>query len=125
MATAIRMPDIGTNVEECKLLAWRVREEERVKRGGACRDRDRQGGCRTRDNGRGCAFAARPASAQRVPKIVESAPVKQAVKQIITPASNQRLSSLATDLSVTRIRTNLMSLSFGIVSKYDRSASTT
>jgi pyruvate dehydrogenase E2 component (dihydrolipoamide acetyltransferase) len=33
MAVAIRMPDMGTNVEECKLLAWRVREGERVKRG--------------------------------------------------------------------------------------------
>src|SRR5215469_12067759 len=33
MAVAIRMPDLGTNVEECKLLAWRVREGEGVKRG--------------------------------------------------------------------------------------------
>jgi pyruvate/2-oxoglutarate dehydrogenase complex dihydrolipoamide acyltransferase (E2) component len=33
MAVAIKLPDMGTNVEECKLLAWRVREGERVKRG--------------------------------------------------------------------------------------------
>jgi pyruvate dehydrogenase E2 component (dihydrolipoamide acetyltransferase) len=33
MAVAIKLPDMGTNVEECKVLAWRVREGERVKRG--------------------------------------------------------------------------------------------
>ena len=33
MAVAIRLPDMGTNVEECKLLAWRIREGGPVKRG--------------------------------------------------------------------------------------------
>ncbi len=33
MAAVIKLPDMGTNVEECKLLTWRVREGERVKRG--------------------------------------------------------------------------------------------
>jgi len=33
MAVAIRLPDMGTAVEQCKLLAWRVEEGARVKRG--------------------------------------------------------------------------------------------
>jgi pyruvate dehydrogenase E2 component (dihydrolipoamide acetyltransferase) len=33
MASAIRLPDLGTNVEECKVLSWRVKEGEAVKRG--------------------------------------------------------------------------------------------
>lgn len=38
MAVAIRLPDMGTNVEECKLLAWRVQEGQRVKRGEVLAD---------------------------------------------------------------------------------------
>lgn len=33
MAVAIRLPDMGTNVEECKVHAWRVQVGEQVKRG--------------------------------------------------------------------------------------------
>lgn len=33
MAVAIRLPDMGTNVEECRVQAWRVQEGEPVKRG--------------------------------------------------------------------------------------------
>ena len=33
MAVAIRLPDIGTNVEECKVLRWRIGLGEAVKRG--------------------------------------------------------------------------------------------
>ncbi len=38
MAVAVKLPDLGTNVEECKLLAWRVQEGETVKRGQALAD---------------------------------------------------------------------------------------
>jgi pyruvate dehydrogenase E2 component (dihydrolipoamide acetyltransferase) len=38
MAVAIRLPDMGTNVEECKLQAWRVQEGEKVKRGDVLAD---------------------------------------------------------------------------------------
>ncbi len=38
MAVAIKLPDMGTNVEECKLHAWRVQEGERVKRGDVLAD---------------------------------------------------------------------------------------
>ena len=38
MAVAIRLPDMGTNVEECKLQAWRVQEGQRVKRGDVLAD---------------------------------------------------------------------------------------
>ena len=38
MAVAIRLPDIGTNVEECKILSWRVREGDAVKRGDVLAD---------------------------------------------------------------------------------------
>jgi pyruvate dehydrogenase E2 component (dihydrolipoamide acetyltransferase) len=38
MAVAIRLPDIGTNVEECKVLSWRVREGDAVKRGDILAD---------------------------------------------------------------------------------------
>jgi pyruvate dehydrogenase E2 component (dihydrolipoamide acetyltransferase) len=38
MAVAVRLPDMGTNVEECKLLAWRVQEGEPVKRGQVLAD---------------------------------------------------------------------------------------
>ncbi len=33
MASAIKLPDMGTNVEECKLLSWLVKEGDPVKRG--------------------------------------------------------------------------------------------
>ncbi len=33
MAVVVKLPDMGTNVEDCKVLAWRVREGEHVKRG--------------------------------------------------------------------------------------------
>ena len=33
MAVAIRLPDMGTNVEECRIQTWRVNEGEPVKRG--------------------------------------------------------------------------------------------
>ena len=33
VAVAIRLPDMGTNVEECKIQTWRVKEGEAVKRG--------------------------------------------------------------------------------------------
>lgn len=33
VAVAIKLPDMGTNVEECRVQAWRVREGEAVKRG--------------------------------------------------------------------------------------------
>jgi len=33
MATAIRVPDLGTNVEEVRLLAWKVAVGDAVKRG--------------------------------------------------------------------------------------------
>lgn len=33
MAAAIRLPDMGTNVEECKILSWLVKEGDHVKRG--------------------------------------------------------------------------------------------
>ena len=38
MAVAVKLPDLGTNVEECKLLTWRVQEGEAVKRGQALAD---------------------------------------------------------------------------------------
>lgn len=38
MAVAIKLPDMGTNVEECKLHAWRVQEGQRVKRGDVLAD---------------------------------------------------------------------------------------
>jgi pyruvate dehydrogenase E2 component (dihydrolipoamide acetyltransferase) len=38
MAVAIRLPDMGTNVEECKVLAWRVHEGDAVKRGEVLAD---------------------------------------------------------------------------------------
>jgi pyruvate dehydrogenase E2 component (dihydrolipoamide acetyltransferase) len=33
MAVVIKLPDMGTNVDECRLLAWRVQEGQRVRRG--------------------------------------------------------------------------------------------
>jgi len=33
MAIAIKLPDMGTTVDECKVLAWKVREGDSVKRG--------------------------------------------------------------------------------------------
>ena len=33
VATAIKLPDMGTNVEECRVQVWRVQEGESVKRG--------------------------------------------------------------------------------------------
>src|ERR1035437_7415029 len=38
MAVAIRLPDMGTNVEECKLQSWRVQEGQKVKRGAVLAD---------------------------------------------------------------------------------------
>ncbi len=38
MAVAIRLPDMGTNVEECKVHAWRVQVGEQVKRGEVLAD---------------------------------------------------------------------------------------
>jgi pyruvate dehydrogenase E2 component (dihydrolipoamide acetyltransferase) len=38
MAAAIKLPDMGTNVEECKLLSWRIQEGQRVKRGDVLAD---------------------------------------------------------------------------------------
>jgi pyruvate dehydrogenase E2 component (dihydrolipoamide acetyltransferase) len=38
MAVAIKLPDMGTNVEECKLVSWRVQEGQRVKRGDVLAD---------------------------------------------------------------------------------------
>ena len=38
MAIAIRLPDMGTNVEECKVLAWKVKEGDLVKRGDVLAD---------------------------------------------------------------------------------------
>jgi len=38
MAVAIRLPDMGTNVEECKVLAWKVKEGDSVKRGDVLAD---------------------------------------------------------------------------------------
>ena len=38
MAVAIKLPDMGTNVEECKLQAWRVQEGQQVKRGDVLAD---------------------------------------------------------------------------------------
>jgi len=38
MAVAIRLPDMGTNVEECKVLGWRVKPGEAVKRGDVLAD---------------------------------------------------------------------------------------
>jgi pyruvate dehydrogenase E2 component (dihydrolipoamide acetyltransferase) len=38
MAVAIKLPDMGTNVEECKLLSWRVQEGQHVKRGDVLAD---------------------------------------------------------------------------------------
>lgn len=38
MAVAIRLPDMGTNVEECKVLSWRVKPGEAVKRGDVLAD---------------------------------------------------------------------------------------
>jgi len=38
MAIAIRLPDMGTNVEECKVLAWKVKEGDSVKRGDVLAD---------------------------------------------------------------------------------------
>ncbi|MGD1101073.1 MAG: biotin/lipoyl-containing protein [Terriglobia bacterium] len=38
MAIAIRLPAMGTNVEECKVLAWKVKEGDFVKRGDVLAD---------------------------------------------------------------------------------------
>jgi pyruvate/2-oxoglutarate dehydrogenase complex dihydrolipoamide acyltransferase (E2) component len=38
MAIAIKLPDMGTNVEECKVLAWKVKEGDFVKRGDVLAD---------------------------------------------------------------------------------------
>jgi pyruvate/2-oxoglutarate dehydrogenase complex dihydrolipoamide acyltransferase (E2) component len=38
MVAAIRLPDLGTNVEECKVLSWRVKEGDAVKRGDVLAD---------------------------------------------------------------------------------------
>jgi len=38
MAVAIRLPDMGTNVEECKVLSWRIKPGEAVKRGDVLAD---------------------------------------------------------------------------------------
>jgi pyruvate dehydrogenase E2 component (dihydrolipoamide acetyltransferase) len=38
MAIAIKLPDMGTNVQECKLLSWRVKEGDAVKRGDVLAD---------------------------------------------------------------------------------------
>jgi pyruvate/2-oxoglutarate dehydrogenase complex dihydrolipoamide acyltransferase (E2) component len=38
MAVAIRLPDMGTNVEECKVLFWRIKPGEAVKRGDVLAD---------------------------------------------------------------------------------------
>jgi pyruvate dehydrogenase E2 component (dihydrolipoamide acetyltransferase) len=38
MAVAIKLPDMGTNVEECKLHSWRVQEGQQVKRGDVLAD---------------------------------------------------------------------------------------
>jgi pyruvate dehydrogenase E2 component (dihydrolipoamide acetyltransferase) len=38
MAVAIKLPDMGTNVEECKVHAWRVQVGEPVKRGDVLAD---------------------------------------------------------------------------------------
>jgi len=38
MAVAIRLPDMGTNVAECKLLGWRIKPGEAVKRGDVLAD---------------------------------------------------------------------------------------
>ena len=38
MAIAIRLPDMGTNVEECKVLAWKVKEGDFVRRGDVLAD---------------------------------------------------------------------------------------
>ena len=38
MPVAIKLPDMGTNVEECKLLTWRMQEGQRVKRGDVLAD---------------------------------------------------------------------------------------
>jgi len=38
MAVAIKLPDMGTNVEECKLHTWRVQVGDRVKRGDVLAD---------------------------------------------------------------------------------------
>jgi pyruvate dehydrogenase E2 component (dihydrolipoamide acetyltransferase) len=38
MAVAIRLPDMGTNVEECKVLSWRIKPGETVNRGDVLAD---------------------------------------------------------------------------------------
>jgi len=38
MAVAIKLPDMGTNVQECKLLTWRVRDGDTVRRGDVLAD---------------------------------------------------------------------------------------
>jgi pyruvate/2-oxoglutarate dehydrogenase complex dihydrolipoamide acyltransferase (E2) component len=38
MASVIKLPDMGTNVQECKLLSWRVKEGDVVKRGEVLAD---------------------------------------------------------------------------------------
>ena len=38
MAVAIKLPDMGTNVEECKVLFWRIKPGEAVKRGDVLAD---------------------------------------------------------------------------------------
>jgi len=38
MAVAIKLPDLGTNVEECKVLGWRIKPGEAVKRGDVLAD---------------------------------------------------------------------------------------
>ena len=38
MAAAIKLPDMGTNVEECKVLCWRVQKGAAVKRGDILAD---------------------------------------------------------------------------------------
>jgi pyruvate dehydrogenase E2 component (dihydrolipoamide acetyltransferase) len=38
MAIAIKLPDMGTTVDECKVLAWKVKEGDAVKRGDVLAD---------------------------------------------------------------------------------------
>ena len=38
MAVAIKLPDLGTTVEECKVLSWRVQEGDAVRRGDILAD---------------------------------------------------------------------------------------
>ena len=38
MVIAIKLPDMGTTVDECKVLAWKVKEGDSVKRGDVLAD---------------------------------------------------------------------------------------